>query len=98
MPLLERRQSLFVAAAALAGLAAGLLLPIGPAAEHLVLPALLVMLAAVFVQMNASHVGEVRNAKALVVASLVLNFVFGPWVPGCSGTHPTCALVFCCCW
>ncbi|NKZ01489.1 arsenic resistance protein [Nocardiopsis alborubida] len=78
MSLAERLQSLFVALAAVAGLAAGLLLPVGPAAEHVVLPALLVMLTAVFVQMDAAHVGEVRRAKALVVTSLVLNFVFTP--------------------
>lgn len=78
MSLAERLQSLFVALAALAGLAAGLLLPIGSAAEHVVLPALLVMLTAVFVQMDAAHVGEVRRAKTLVVTSLVLNFVFTP--------------------
>ncbi|MEU3139786.1 bile acid:sodium symporter [Nocardiopsis alba] len=78
MSLAERLQSLFVALAALAGLGAGLLLPIGPAAEHVVLPALLAMLACVFVQMDAAHVGEVRGARTLVVVSLVLNFVLTP--------------------
>ena len=78
MSLLERLQSLFVAAAAVAGLVAGILLPIGGAAEHVVLPALLVMLACVFVQMDAAQVGEVRGAGRLVAASLVLNFVFTP--------------------
>jgi len=76
--LAERLQSLFVALSALAGLGAGLLLPIGPAAEHVVLPALLVMLTAVFVQMDAAHVGEVRGARTLIVVSLVLNFVLTP--------------------
>ncbi|MEU3017689.1 MULTISPECIES: bile acid:sodium symporter [unclassified Nocardiopsis] len=78
MSIAERLQSLFVALAAAAGLVAGLLLPIGPAAEHVVLPALLVMLAAVFVQMDAAHVGEAGRARTLVAASLVLNFVFTP--------------------
>ncbi|WP_017569191.1 arsenic resistance protein [Nocardiopsis halotolerans] len=78
MSLAERLQSLFVALAAVAGLAAGLILPIGPAAEHVVLPALLVMLTAVFVQMDAAHVGEVRRAGTLVVTSLLLNFVLTP--------------------
>ncbi|AFR06428.1 arsenic resistance protein [Nocardiopsis alba] len=78
MSLAERLQSLFVALAALAGLGAGLLLPIGPDAEHVVLPALLAMLACVFVQMDAAHVGEVRGARTLVVVSLVLNFVLTP--------------------
>ncbi|GHD22995.1 arsenic resistance protein [Nocardiopsis kunsanensis] len=78
MSLVERLQSLFVALSALGGLGAGLLLPIGPAAEHVVLPALLVMLTAVFVQMDAAHVGEVRRARTLVVAGLVLNFVLTP--------------------
>ncbi len=78
MSLAERLQSLFVGLAALVGLAAGLLLPIGPAAEHVVLPTLLVMLTAVFVQMDAAHVGEVRGAKPLVATSLLLNFAFTP--------------------
>ncbi|MEV6823092.1 arsenic resistance protein [Nocardiopsis dassonvillei] len=78
MSLAERLQSLFVAMAAVAGLAAGLLLPVGPAAEHVVLPALLAMLTAVFVQMDAAHVGEVGRARTLVAVSLVLNFVFTP--------------------
>jgi len=74
----ERLQSLFVAVAALVGLAAGVLLPIETPAGHLVLPALLVMLAAVFVQMDAVQVGEVRRAKTLVATSLVLNFIVVP--------------------
>ncbi|GAB3700943.1 arsenic resistance protein [Nocardiopsis oceani] len=78
MSLAERLQSLFVALAAVAGLGAGLLLPIGPASEHVVLPALLVMLTAVFVQMDAAHVGDVKRAKSLVATSLALNFVFTP--------------------
>lgn len=78
MSLAERLQSLLVAVAALAGLVAGLALPIGPAAEHAVLPALLLMLTAVFVRMDAAHVGEVRRARTLVAASLVLNFVCTP--------------------
>src|SRR5699024_3443176 len=78
LSLAERFQSLFVALTALAGLAAGLLLPIGPAAGHLVLPTLLMMLTAVFVQMDAAHMGKVRRAKALVATSLVLNFAFTP--------------------
>lgn len=78
MSLVERLQSLLVAAAALVGLGIGLMLPVGEVAGHLVLPALLLMLAAVFVQMDAAQVGEVRGARKLVVASLVLNFVFTP--------------------
>ncbi|WP_017610315.1 arsenic resistance protein [Nocardiopsis xinjiangensis] len=86
MSLPERLQSLFVALSALAGLGAGLLLPIGPAAEHVVLPALLVMLTAVFVQMDAAHVGEVRRARTLVVVGLVLNFVLTPALAWALGT------------
>ncbi|MBB1247252.1 arsenic resistance protein, partial [Streptomyces durbertensis] len=78
MSLTERLQSLLVAVAALAGLGAGLLWPVGAVAGYVVLPALLVMLTAVFVRMDASHVGEVRQAGTLVAASLVLNFVFTP--------------------
>ncbi len=78
MSLAERLQGLLVAASALAGLGLGLVLPVGEVAGHLVLPALLVMLTAVFMQMDAAHVGEVRQAKTLVATSLALNFVFTP--------------------
>ncbi|NLG55573.1 MAG: arsenic resistance protein [Rhodococcus sp.] len=78
MSIWERLQSVFVAIAAVAGLAVGMVFDVGDAAGHVVLPALLVMLAAVFVQMDASHVGEARQAKSLVIASLVLNFIFTP--------------------
>ena len=93
MSIAERLQSLLVAAAALAGLGVGLLLPIGAAAEHAVLPALLVMLAAVFVQMDTAQVAQVRRARSVVAASLVLNFVFTPllaWVLGAGllGSEP----------
>ncbi|MDK1472139.1 bile acid:sodium symporter [Streptomyces sp. 549] len=78
MSLTERLQSVLVALAALTGVGAGLLWPVGPAAGHLVLPALLLMLTAVLVQMDAAHVGEVRQARPLVAASLFLNFVLTP--------------------
>ncbi|MFD3687276.1 arsenic resistance protein [Nocardiopsis sp. NPDC058631] len=81
----EKFQSVFVALAALGGLGLGLVLPVGDAAGHLVLPALMVMLAAVFVQVDAGHVREARSARAAVATSLVLNFVFTPllaWVLG----------------
>ncbi|GAB3845554.1 arsenic resistance protein [Nesterenkonia populi] len=74
----ERLQSVFVAAAALAGLSLGLATPLGEYGEPVVIPALLAMLTAIFVQMSAAHVGEVRRAKSLVAASLVLNYVFTP--------------------
>ncbi|TDQ50292.1 arsenic resistance protein [Actinorugispora endophytica] len=78
MPLAERLQSVLVAAAAAAGLGAGLAWPIGPAAGHVVLPALLVMLTAVFAQMDASRVRAVHRARPVVAASLALNFVLTP--------------------
>lgn len=81
----ERLQSVFVAVAALAGLGLGLISPLGEIGGYVVIPALLVMLTAVFIQMDAAHVGEVRRAKSLVIASLVLNYVFTPalaWVLG----------------
>ncbi|CAL9554689.1 Arsenical-resistance protein Acr3 [Nocardiopsis dassonvillei] len=74
----EKFQSLFVAAAALLGLGLGLLLPVAEAAGHLVLPALMLMLAAVFVQVDAAQVAEVRSARKVVAASLVLNFAVTP--------------------
>lgn len=78
MSVAERLQSVLVTLAALAGLGVGLLFPIGPAAGFVVLPALLVMVTAVFVQMDASQIREVRRAGTVVTASLLLNFVFTP--------------------
>lgn len=81
----EKLQSVFVALAAVLGLGAGLLWPVGETAGHLVLPLLMVMLAAVFVQVDAGQVREARGARKVVTASLVLNFVFTPlfaWVLG----------------
>lgn len=74
----ERLQSVFVAAAALAGLGVGLATPLGAGGEYVVIPALLVMLIAVFVQLDASNLRDVGNAKVLVGVSLVLNYVFTP--------------------
>ena len=74
----EKFQSVFVALAAALGLGAGLLWPIGEATGLLVLPALMLMLVAVFVQVDAAQVREVRSARTVVVAGLVLNFVFTP--------------------
>ncbi|MBB6118598.1 arsenic resistance protein [Nocardiopsis algeriensis] len=74
----EKFQSLFVAAAALVGLCAGLVLPVGGVAGHLVLPALMLMLAAVFVQVDAGQVRRARSAVPVVAASLVINFAFTP--------------------
>ncbi|WP_306366396.1 arsenic resistance protein [Nocardiopsis sp. CC223A] len=82
----EKFQSLFVAAAALLGLALGLLPPVGDVAGHLVLPALMLMLAAVFVQVDAARVAEVRSARAVVAASLVLNFAVTPLLAWGLGT------------
>ncbi|MCT2175789.1 arsenic resistance protein [Dietzia cinnamea] len=78
MTWIERLQSVFVAAAALAGLGVGLATPLGASGEYVVIPALLVMLIAVFVQLDASNLKDVGNAKALVAVSLVLNYVFTP--------------------
>ncbi|QVQ50218.1 arsenic resistance protein [Spiractinospora alimapuensis] len=78
MTIAERLQSVLVAGAAAAGLGAGLLLPVSDALGHVVLPALVLMVAAVFVQMDASRIRETRNGGPVVAASLVLNFVFTP--------------------
>ncbi|GAA1818463.1 arsenic resistance protein [Nesterenkonia flava] len=78
MSRVERLQSVFVAVAALGGLGLGLILPGAHYAEGAVLPLLLVMLTAVFLQMEASGVGAVRRARGLVLLSLVLNFVVTP--------------------
>jgi ACR3 family arsenite transporter len=74
----EKFQSVFVALAALAGLGLGLLWPVGEAAGRLVLPALVLMLTAVFAQVDAGQVRRARSARTVVAASLVLNFVFTP--------------------
>lgn len=74
----ERLQSVFVAVAALAGLGIGTLTPRGAMGEYLVIPALLVMLTAVFIQLDASHLKDVGKAKSLVGVSLVLNYAFTP--------------------
>lgn len=74
----EKFQSVFVALAAVVGLGAGLLWPIGEPAGHLVLPALMLMLVAVFVQVDAAQVRQARGARTVVAVSLVLNFVFTP--------------------
>ncbi|MFC6433238.1 arsenic resistance protein [Nocardiopsis tropica] len=81
----EKFQSVFVAMAALGGLGLGLLLPVGGAAGHLVLPALMLMLTAVFVQVDAGQVREAHSARSAVAAGLVLNFVFTPLLAGALG-------------
>lgn len=82
----DRMQGALVVLAAAAGLMLGLSLPqVGMAVEHLVLPALLVMLVAIFVQLNISSVAQVRHSKGLIGASLLLNFAFTPalaWLLG----------------
>ncbi|MFI6574218.1 arsenic resistance protein [Nocardiopsis sp. NPDC050513] len=74
----ERFQGLIVAAAALAGLAAGTLWPVGAAAGHAVLPALILLLVAVFTQVDAGQVRAARESGRVVAASLALNFVLTP--------------------
>ncbi|MFD5823668.1 arsenic resistance protein [Nesterenkonia xinjiangensis] len=74
----ERFQGLLVAGAALLGLALGTVTEFGHLGEQVVLPALLVMLTAVFSQIDLGHVGEVRRARSTVAASLVLNYLFTP--------------------
>lgn len=74
----EKFQSVFVALAALAGLGAGLFPPVGEVAGHLVLPALMLMLTAVFAQVDVGQVREAGAAGRVVAVSLVLNFVFTP--------------------
>ncbi|MFE3459651.1 arsenic resistance protein [Nocardiopsis aegyptia] len=78
MTVAERLQSVFVALAAVLGLAVGTLWPVGAVAGHLVLPALILLLVAVFVQVDAARVRLARDASTVVAASLVLNFVFTP--------------------
>ena len=74
----EKFQSVFVALAAVLGSGAGLMWPLAGVAGFLVLPLLMVMLAAVFTQVDAGQVRQARDARKVVAASLVLNFVFTP--------------------
>ncbi|HSI93396.1 MAG TPA: bile acid:sodium symporter [Jiangellaceae bacterium] len=78
MSVWERLQGVFVAASALAGLAAGFVLPIGPVAGHFVVPALMLMLVGVFTQISAGQLGEAGRGRRVVAASLVINFVWTP--------------------
>lgn len=80
MTMAERLQGVLVALAAVAGLAIGLSTGFGHLGEYLVLPCLIAMLAAVFIQMDPSYVGQVRGAKPVVAASLVLNFLVTPLI------------------
>lgn len=84
----EKFQSVFVALAAVLGLGVGLLWSIGEVVGHLVLPALMLMLVAVFVQVDAAQVRQVRSARTVVVAGLVLNFVFTPLFAWALGAGP----------
>ncbi|MGQ7786786.1 arsenic resistance protein [Nesterenkonia sp. K-15-9-6] len=76
----ERLQGFLVAGAALLGLSLGSVDQISGLGEHIVLPALLVMLAAFFVQVDVGSVGDVSRARRLVGASLVMNYLFTPLV------------------
>lgn len=85
MSLVERFQSLLVAVAAGAGMLVGFTLPVSAAAGRIVLPTFLLMLTAVFVQLDATQLSQARQAGRLVGASLVLNFGVTPvlaWVLG----------------
>ncbi|MDS2174282.1 arsenic resistance protein [Nesterenkonia sp. CL21] len=76
----ERLQGFLVAGAALLGLSLGSVDQISGLGEHIVLPALLVMLAASVVQVDVGSVGGVSRARRLVGASLVMNYLFTPLV------------------
>ncbi|ASU85125.1 arsenite transporter [Nocardiopsis gilva YIM 90087] len=78
MSIWERAQSVMVAACAAVGLIVGTALPVGEVAQYVVLPALMLMLVAVFAQVDAAQVGAARRARTVVAASLVLNFVWTP--------------------
>lgn len=82
----EKFQSVFVALAAALGLSVGLLWPIGEVAGHVVLPALMLMLVAVFVQVDAAQVRQVRGTRTVVITALLLNFVFTPLFAWALGT------------
>lgn len=81
----ERLQGVFVLLAGTTGLVIGQAVPVGAFAEHVVVPALVLMLVGVFTQVSASELREARRGRRVVVASLVLNFVWTPafaWVLG----------------
>ncbi|MBO1752599.1 arsenic resistance protein [Actinotalea sp. BY-33] len=74
----ERFQGVLVALAAGAGLLLGSVFPVGDAAGRVVLPLLLAMLVAVFLQLDAGDLRDARRARGVLGASLVLNFVLTP--------------------
>jgi arsenite transporter len=74
----ERLQGVFVTASALAGLATGLVTPLGPAAGHVVVPALMLMLVGVFTQLSVDQLREAAHGRRVVTASLIINFVWTP--------------------
>lgn len=95
MTVSERLQGVLVAASALAGLGIGQDAPIGPVAGHLVVPALMLMLVGVFAQLSPGQLREARRGRRVVVASLVINFVWTPvfaWAlgAGLSASPLTC--------
>ncbi|MPZ87837.1 MAG: arsenic resistance protein [Nitriliruptorales bacterium] len=85
MSRVERWQPVLVLASALVGLAVGALTALGPAAEAVVLPALMILLVGVFLQITAHRVRDAARRVRVVTASLVVNFVWTPllaWLLG----------------
>lgn len=80
MTRLEKLQTVLVFCAALAGIGLAFLIPGAKAAEGLVLPALMLMLVGVFLQITP---GQVRDAAAnlrVTTPSLLVNFAWTPAV------------------
>lgn len=93
MTRIERLQSPLVALAALSGLGIGVTTPAGAWGEYVVLPALMLMITAVFVRITPATAGSLRQAGPVVAASLVLNYLVTPgiaWALGALllGDHP----------
>lgn len=77
---LERWQSPLVLAAALTGIALDALTGVGAALEPLVLPALMALLAGVFVQVTPRQVADAARRLRVVTASVAINFAWAPLV------------------
>jgi ACR3 family arsenite efflux pump ArsB len=85
MSRVERLQSVLVLAAAATGLALGRLDGVATLAERVVIPALILLLVAVFLPVTAKGIGDAVRHKRVLASSLVINFLCAPvlaWLLG----------------
>lgn len=78
MSRIERLQSILVLAAAMAGLVLGAVTDLGPQAERMVVPVLMVLLVGVFLQVTQRRLRGATRQVRVLVSSLGVNFVWTP--------------------